>query len=77
MGLLLANLLTDALHVCCCLKISIDMHVVSIGITVNACLHVHAQVTFVVIHYGNRDKLRPNRPLGSYTDFTFFTISLS
>ena len=48
MRLLLSNLLTDAL--CCCLKISIDIHVVSIGITVNACLHVHAQVTFVVIH---------------------------
>ena len=31
-------------------KLIIDIHVVSIGITVNACLHVHAQVTFVVIH---------------------------
>ena len=37
MGLLLSSLLTDAL--CCCLKISIEIHVVSIGITVNACLH--------------------------------------
>ena len=30
-------------------------------------------ILLVASRYGNRDKLRPDGPLGSYTDFTFIS----
>ena len=30
------------------------------------------EILLVVLCYGNRDKLQPDEPLGSYADFIFF-----
>ena len=32
------------------------------------------EILLVASCYGNRDKLRPDGPLGSYTDFTFLYL---
>jgi len=32
------------------------------------------EVLLVASRYGNQDKFRPDGPLGSYTDLTFFLI---
>ena len=32
------------------------------------------EILLVAACYGNRDKLRPDGPLGSYADFTFYII---